>query len=138
MPIMGTGWLGMFNPKPKPEKGGKKREDDKRKRALQKYRGSQVPIAISRDNDQCAICHFKHGRYRKRQEVHHVYSRGRKSGDFREHYTSMLCVCKECHPPPIQIPGGSATLGWVEDILKRANETPINGKFEHEIHMPWM
>lgn len=115
---------------PKPTKGGHKREKDARRRALKKYTQTQAPLAISRDGDQCAICWFRDGVHKRREEVHHVYGRGRASGDFREHYTSMLCVCKECHPPPIQIPGASARLGWVEGILQQANETPINEIFK--------
>ena len=118
---------------PKPKKGGKKREDARRKRALREYRHTNVALAINRDDDRCAICHFKYGRYRRREEVHHVYSRGRRSGDFRERYDNLLCVCKQCHPPAIQLPGGSATLGWVEDILRQANENPINKEFKKPV-----
>jgi hypothetical protein len=31
----------------------------------------------------------------------------------------------------IQVPGASSELGWVEEILEQANETPINKKFRH-------
>lgn len=117
--------------KPKPTKESRVREKAKRLEDLRAYRREQVAIAILRDNDQCAIHFFLHGENRRREEVHHIYSRGRQAGDFREHYTSLLCVCKECHPMAIQTPGASATLGWVEEIARKANETPINTEFRH-------
>ena len=84
-----------------------------------------------RDGGFCAICYFRDGVETPFEEVHHVYSRGKKEGDWREHYTSLLCVCKKCHPLPIITPGGSARLGWVEEVLRKANAKPINKDFIH-------
>lgn len=114
---------------PKPSKKERLSKKASEKRSLADYRHKQVELAIIRDRDLCAICFFKYSRLRRRQEVHHVYSRGRRAGDWREHYTCLLCVCKECHPLPIQQPGASASLGWVEDILEKANANPINKYF---------
>lgn len=97
------------------------------------YRQANVIKAIHRDKGLCTIHWFRDKKSVKFQEVHHVYSReSRYPGSFRESYKSMLCVCRECHPLPIQQPGASANLSWVEDILRCANETPINTSFVHE------
>lgn len=101
------------------------------KEELREYRQRQAALTIWRDNDQCVICYFKHLRNNRRAEIHHVYSRGRKAGDPREHYSNLMCVCRQCHPMPIQQQGASASLGWVENILEQANNTPINIRFKH-------
>lgn len=116
-------------PLPKPTKADRVAAKQQRQQGLKAFRQQQVAIAIERDDDQCAICWFRYGRSRRREEVHHVYSRGKQAGDWRERYTSLLCVCRECHPLPVKSPGGSKSLGWVEDILRQANETPINPQF---------
>lgn len=117
--------------KPKPTKEERLQEKADRKEALRNYRREQVAIAILRDNNQCVFHYFLRGEYKQREEVHHVYSRGREAGSFREHYTSLVCTCKECHPMAIQTPGASATLGWVEEVVRKANENPINPEFKH-------
>jgi len=75
-------------------------------------------------------------------EVHHVYGRAKRKASgpldlgeyWREHYTSLICVCRYCHPQPINgKPGSSAKLAWVEEYLRKANATPINRGFQHEI-----
>lgn len=119
----------MGPPRLKPEKGGRKREKEKQRQDLLKFRHQQVSLAIFRDNSQCAVCFFLHGKRRAREEVHHVYGRGRKTGDWREQHTSLLCVCKAHHPLPIQTPGGNYHLAWVEEVLKQANASPINPEF---------
>jgi hypothetical protein len=118
--------------KPKPLRKDRNAEKQLEVTALKAYRSVNVALAIERDNNQCVFCYFLHGMSAPRQEVHHVYSRGKKAGSFREHYTSLLCTCKECHPLPIQTPGASGSLAWVEAVLRKANETPINKKFQHQ------
>jgi len=118
-------------PLPKPSKKDRIEKKQEQVDALHDYRRVQSALAISRDNDQCVICWFMHHRKRKRAEIHHVYSRSREAGDWREQYTSLMCVCKECHPQPIKILGGSANLSWIEDVLRQANETPINPHFNN-------
>lgn len=109
----------------------RRKERQAEKRALSEYRSRQAIFAIQRDFDRCVICHFKFGRRRRRQHIHHVYGRGRKAGDWREHYTNLMCVCMDCHPLPIQTPGGNHALSWVEDIREKMNSDPINYGFEH-------
>lgn len=114
---------------PKPEKGGRKKDKADQKSALLDYRRVQSALAIQRDENLCAICYFQYNRATPRAEIHHVYGRGKHAGDWREHYSSLLCVCKACHPSPIRDPGGNASLLWVEAVLAQANALPINKKF---------
>lgn len=100
------------------------------KELLVKYRSIQATLCIERDNALCAIHFFKHNKIVSYHHVHHVRGRGRVAGDSREHYTSLLCVCNICHPPPAQDDEGKQS--WVVDILAQANETPINSKFKHQ------
>lgn len=96
---------------------------------LKFYRRLQRAIAIERDNGLCAICFFKHSKKVKAQEVHHVYGRNKKIGT-REHYTCLLCVCRDCHPQPITSHVAStAEQEEIVDILHKANEQPINKDF---------
>lgn len=121
---------------PKPTKKDRLSEDNAEKDAIRQYRHRNVQIAIYRDNNQCVFCWFLLRKTTRRQEVHHVFSRGVSENDWREHYTNLLCTCKKHHPMAIQTPGASQTLGWVEDILCQANQTPINTKFRHSDYSP--
>lgn len=99
---------------------------------LDLYRSVQRMLVIDRDDGSCVICWFKHGRMRKANEVHHVYGRGKKAGDWREQYTRLMCVCKECHmqAPPAQ--DRHSKQAWVIELLDKANKEPINPNFEHQ------
>lgn len=124
---------------PKPKKADRLVETKKRKAALRAYRHANVTRAIERDGSLCIFCYFLDDeripvsappfKVTPREEVHHVYGRGREAGDRREHYTSLACTCKSCHPLPIQTPGGNEHLEWVETALRMANDTPINKRF---------
>jgi hypothetical protein len=118
-------------PAPKPTKKDRTQTKYEQKEDLKMYRRIQSALAIRRDNDQCVICHFRYNRKRRREEIHHVYGRARRSGEWREHYTSLMSVCKDCHPPPIQTPGGNHDFSWVEELLREANSNPINKGFTH-------
>ncbi len=98
---------------------------------MQDWRKKNVQLAIARDNGQCVFCWFQNHAEVPHTQVHHVYSRDRSAGGWREHYTNMLCVCNEHHPPPIIFPGASKNLSWVEEVARQANEQPINEKFIH-------
>jgi len=113
---------------PKTQKKDKRREEEQRKKDLQEYRRVQSALAIERDGSLCVFCFFLHGKRTPRSDVHHTFGRGDTAGDPREHYTNLLCVCRECHPPPI-ITGGSPELDYIERVRKQANETPINRRF---------
>jgi hypothetical protein len=117
-------------PAPKPTKADRTKQKKERKSSLVEYRHNQVALAILRDADVCALCWILQTKRTPRTQVHHVYGRGKDAGDWREHYTSLLCVCNECHPLPIQTPGANADLAYVEEVLRLANETPINSSFK--------
>jgi len=110
-------------------------EKSSRLHALKKFREQQYQYAKIRDNGACTICFYNNGVLRNASEVHHVYSRGRARGDWREHFTSLLCVCQQCHPMPIQIPGANSSLSWVEEVLLKANSNPINKSFVGNISL---
>lgn len=116
---------------PKPSRAGRLKKKKDQAAELGQYRKQQALLAINRDNDQCVFCYFLRGKNTPRAEVHHVYSRGKKAGDWREQYTSLLCTCRECHPLPIIYVGGSVELAYVEIVLQQANESPINKDFKH-------
>lgn len=116
---------------PKPTKLERQEASQARRHKLSEYRRAQAAIAIDRDNNQCVFCWFLQGKITRRDDVHHVYGRGRDAGDWRENYQSLVCTCRRHHPQPIQTKGGPHDLDWVEVILRQANETPINPKFYH-------
>ena len=101
-----------------------------RKDALREYRNKNAMLAIYRDNDKCVICWFRDGIETNSTQVHHVYGRGREYGDWREHYTNLMCVCNECHPQPIKHKPAGDNLKWVEDIAKKMNLFTINKDFK--------
>jgi len=86
------------------------------------YRASQRELAIERDGGLCQICAAE-GIHREADDVHHVYGRGHKAGDWREDYKNLMCVCRECHPMPIFSKPAGENLRWVEEILEKINET---------------
>jgi hypothetical protein len=117
---------------PKPTKKSRVARENQRKAELAAYRRSQAALAIDRDGNQCIFCHFLDGGYGPREDVHHVFGRGSAAGDWREQYANLACTCRKHHPQPIKIPGSSKNLGWVEEVLKMANEHPINKSFHVE------
>jgi hypothetical protein len=116
---------------PKSSKENRIEQKKSEKKDLQRYRSVQAALAIRRDAGLCAIHYFRHGEKRKYQDVHHVFGRGKGAGDWREHYSNLLCTCRICHPPPIYIPSTNGRTNWVEDVLHQANTMPINKRFDH-------
>jgi len=118
-------------PVPKPTKKDRLATTKKVKDDLKEYRRAQAAVAAYRDNQQCVICKFSMGRDTPMADVHHVYGRGKRAGDWREQAKNLMCVCRRCHPQPIKgDPGSSTDLAWVEDYLWMANGKPINPDFE--------
>lgn len=113
----------------KPSKVQRQALRDGERAALQEYRRSQAALAIHRDDNCCAVCWFLLGKRTHRADVHHVFSRGKTAGDWREQAVNLLCVCRKHHPPPIQTPGANPKLAWVEEVLRLANARPINPRF---------
>jgi predicted HNH restriction endonuclease len=118
----------------KPTKKEREQSRKDKRKSRSRYIQMQAILAIERDNALCAICYFKYHRKRSYAEVHHVYGRDRGKSRWRENFSNLLCVCRDCHPPPIQTPGASADLSWVEDILKKANKTPIKSNFKDTVY----
>lgn len=102
---------------------------------LKLYRKVNKIICIERDGGLCVNHYFNMGERVLACDVHHVFGRGKVAGDYREHYTNLLCTCRDCHPLPIftanNILTSGENLSWVLELLKRANETPINEDFKH-------
>ena len=95
------------------------------KEELRKYREQQALLAIHRDHALCAIHFFLFGERKPYEEVHHVFGRSRMAGDWKEHHSSLMCVCRACHPAgAARAPYGSHEK--YIDVLRRANKTPIN------------
>lgn len=122
-----------MRPVPKPTKKARVKGKVDHKQELLDHRRRQYRIAADRDDCLCTFCYFQMGKRVKAVDVHHVYGRGRSKDSWREKYTVMLCTCRTCHPLPIYAgPGTSLKLGYVDAILAKANETPINRRFIHE------
>lgn len=117
-----------MRPTPKPTKRERAQVVRERKSSLGDYRRIQAALAIERDNAQCVFCHFIYGKTTDSADVHHVWGRGKTAGDYREHYTSLLCTCREHHPQPI-LTGGDLHLDYVQQIRVLANDVPINPRF---------
>lgn len=116
--------------RPKPTREDRLAKKRRWKEARANYIRVNAAKAIERDRGLCVICYFQDKKERKAAQVHHVYGRARSMNEiWREHYTSLMNVCREHHPPPIQVKGASRKLGWVEEILRKANEEPINRRF---------
>lgn len=96
---------------------------------IESYRALQRMTAIYRDNKLCTRHYFLLFEFVKGDHVHHVYGRS-STGNWKEHYTNLLCLCVNCH----NLYGPLSTKGDTEQefILKKANETPINPLFSHE------
>lgn len=103
---------------PKPLKRDRLEARDERKIYLKEYREQQYCKAFERDGGKCALCG------KPANDVHHCYGRGVDAGDWREHYTNLMCVCRGCHPGRIVGERAGKNLEFVEDKLKEIN----NGK----------
>lgn len=93
-----------------------RRGKTRRNSRLQRQRKQMYLIVAERSNSRCEICLWGVG-----NDMHHVYGRGKNEQDWREQETALLCVCRTCHPLPIQVPGFPATESEkkAEDALER-------------------
>ena len=122
-----------MRPYPKPCKQDRNKQGSDQKAALLERRRQEYEKAYDRDNGLCVFCYYQMGKRVRADDVHHVYGRSNKAENWRERYIVMVCTCRKCHPPPIHGGRGSSTkLIYVEIALRRANETPINKRFQHE------
>jgi hypothetical protein len=121
-----------MRPCPKPSRKIRVTAKADQRSELLDHRRKQYQLTASRDNDKCTFCWYLYGKRVKAVDVHHVYGRGKDKGSWRENYRLMLCTCRTCHPLPVYAgPGTSIKLAYVEAILARANENPINKRFKH-------
>jgi hypothetical protein len=129
--------------RPKPSKKQRTMDEKREHDELYQHRKKQFELAYLRDNGLCVFCYFLRGVRTHAADVHHVYGRGKYKGSWREDFRMMVCTCRRCHPQPIY--GGQGTsikLKYVETMLDRANQTPINSLFKYEdtsshiLHLP--
>ena len=106
-------------PKPKPQKGAKRKANEKRKRELAAYRKEQRALAIERDEGGCRFCEVARG-----TDVHHAYGRGRQAEDWREHFSNLITTCQSCHPAPIYVQPPKPHLEYVVELLDKINTEP--------------
>ena len=101
---------------PKPTKLARDAERARRRQDLYDYRRVQYRLANRRDGGHCVICG------NRGMDIHHVYGRGREAGDWREHYSKLMVVCRSCHPLPIVGDKAGKNLEWVEELLEEIND----------------
>lgn len=115
--------------KPKPLKQERINNKKQKEQELLTYRQVQKAVAMLRDNYQCTFCKFLHDKDTRAVDGHHVYGRGKDLDAWQEGYQYILSSCRECHPQPIKVPGGNLHLAYVEEVMEKANRTPINKLF---------
>jgi hypothetical protein len=81
---------------------------------LKEYRHIARDAAVQRDGGFCMICKWTCGITTPYAEVHHVFGRGATSDSVKEKFTSLMCVCRACHPQPILLPPYAS---WQFEIL---------------------
>lgn len=99
------------------------------------FQAKQRDLAIKRDRGLCTFCLFLEHKTAPAKEVHHVFGRAKGARfieNMFESYFSMLSVCREHHPNPINL---DTQVAWKEEIYKVvvfANISPVNKEFIHE------
>lgn len=110
---------------------GKTEERHEQRDDLRAYRREQAVKAIHRDGGLCVHCYWFPGRVKEFAHVHHVRGRGTYE---KEHYTSLLCLCVQCHDVFSAMRSeGKPRHQYQLSLLKVANNYPINSEFEHDI-----
>lgn len=125
----------MSESKQKNEELSSKRNPGNGKReALANYRKTQAALAIARDFGYCVRCYWT-DKLTQYEHVHHVFGRGTEVGDDREQYTSLICLCANCHRLVSAIRFRIKPQHTEQILLlERANENPINANFQHNIY----
>ena len=101
----------------KPSKKDRLAVKSKREVALVRYRKEQCALAWKRDKGMCRICNKVPA-----VECHHIWGRGKITGDWREVYTSLICTCRACHPRPIHHRPPKKDMIWIETLQKQINQ----------------
>ena len=100
----------------KPSKKDRLAVKSKRESALVRYRKEQYALAWERDKGLCVVCG------KPAQDTHHIWGHGKYAGHWREHYTSLMCVCRKHHPRPIYHRPPKEDMLWIEELQKRINQ----------------
>ena len=102
---------------PKPRAADRKLANHALKAQLKLWRATQYRKAIDRDGGLCRICDKM-----VVQEIHHIWGRGSDMFDWREDYTSLISVCRKCHPRPIHHRPPKKDMEWIEELQKKINQ----------------
>lgn len=119
----------------KPSRKKRLQEEKKLKEAVYNYRTEQRKKTIDRDSGMCVICFFVDKKIKNAVDVHHVYGRAPTKlvlNDNREKYGSLVCLCRMHHNQVDAIRKKDSAWSWMEDILNKANLTPINSEWKRE------
>jgi len=88
--------------------------------------------AVFRDNGLCMMCKWIYGLTTPYQEVHHVFSRGKSIKSIKEYPSSLMSVCRSCHPNPILV---LPTQDWqfaVLTVWRNMNCSPENVLYKQD------
>lgn len=117
---------------PKPQKGARKERKEYVSNALKEYRREQFAIAAQRDGGWCVFCRIIDERFMPMDDVHHVFGHGTTERSPKEHFTSLICVCRKHHPQPISC-GGVDEKDIRVRMWRSANLYPHNKAFKEII-----
>lgn len=110
---------------------GSTKERHEQRDDLRAYRREQAVKAIHRDEGLCVYCYWFIGRIREFDHVHHARGRGTYE---KEHYTSLLCLCVQCHEVFLAMRSeGKPRHQDQLSLLKVVNKHPVNPEFQHDI-----
>ena len=85
------------------------------------------------------VCLWLRGNETHGDEVHHVFGRGTSADSIKEAYTSLMTVCRNCHPSPILVPPTQVWQAEVLQVWHNMNVSPRGPiKFQdgHEVRNP--
>jgi hypothetical protein len=96
---------------------------------LSAYRKEARSVAILRDGGFCMMCYWLDDKRTPFTDVHHVFGRGTSICD-KENPSSLMSVCRKCHPQPILMV--RHLTGWKHAVLYtwlNMNQHPMNRSF---------
>lgn len=99
---------------------------------LSDYRKAMREHAVFRDNNLCMICRWTKGVSTPYAEVHHVFGRGTSVQSVKENPSSLMCVCRACHPHPILVPMLSNDDKEILAVWRNMNCSPENKLYRYD------
>lgn len=99
---------------------------------LSDYRKAMRAKAVFRDDGKCMICKWTMGVTTPYAEVHHVFGRGTYVLSPKEDFTSLMSVCRSCHPQPLLVPMISHELTYILTVWRNMNCSPANMLFRYD------